>query len=153
MASLNMPLFWGQKYCSEQIDDTSCEKLLTASGTVSPDGAETIFRVQYTNQEAFNVHVEFNEIGWIEHEVQAARKLMQARLRLKLDRGAQELVAISETALRPIETEVILDPMSGDQVIVHQFENQSPLGIRLSPGDVHGLLLRITDAANRARRP
>ena len=127
------------------------ETLLDLRANVHPDGDATSFSIAFTNQRPFKVKVPFEEMAPILNEIRYASNLMVKRQRLKLDRGAEKTMALVEHALKPLHTEIFIDPANGDRVFILLFEDHAPLAIRKSVADVHTTLRNLAEVTARSK--
>lgn len=109
------------------------ESLLSLSGGVDLDGGAATFDVLLTNQPAFRAVIPFGMMPQVMTEIRRASAVMLHRQHLRLDKGAEALLELCETALRPARVEVIVDPRNQDRLIVHQFGDHPPLVFRFDP--------------------
>lgn len=129
----------------------SDEEILTGlHASVSPDGDTVSFFVQYANRPAFKSTVPYNTMAMVSHEVRYAAQLMNYRQRLKLDRGAKAIEELCATALRPQNVEFLVDPHSGDRVVIFQFAENSPLVLRMVADDLTDCLQKLVAINDRS---
>ncbi|RWO22845.1 hypothetical protein [Mesorhizobium sp.] len=126
------------------------ESLLDLRANVHPDGDATSFSIALTNQRPFKLMVPFEEMAPILNEIRYASNLMVKRQRLKLDRGAEKMMALVQHALKPFHTEIIIDPANGDRVFILLFEDHAPLAIRKSVADMHTTLRDLARVTSRS---
>lgn len=122
------------------------EKLIGIEAAVHEDGDATSFAVNYTNHKPFRVHVGIEEIPPILHEIRSAALAMMRIQAMKLDRGKDKLLEIAERALRPIDLQVLIDPLTADRVWVMQFNEHAPLAIRQTPHEIVNAKLLLAQA-------
>lgn len=118
----------------------STEHLLALRSSVDLDGAAADFDLHFTNQAPFRAHIPFDTMPLILTEIRRAAGLMLVRQQFQLDHGAEKLLELCETALRPAHLEVIIDPRNGDRLFIHQFDDHAPIAFRLSPVEVQANL-------------
>lgn len=128
----------------------STEHLLSLRSSVDVDGNAADFDLSFTNQHPFRAHIPFETMPMILTEIRRASALMLVRQQFHLDRGAGKLLELCETALRPANLEIIVDPRNGDRLFIHQFEDHSPIAFRVTPMEVYANLARIAGAMTRA---
>lgn len=126
------------------------EYLMGMRSSVATDGSGTLFDLAFTNQKPFRLLVPFNGMPAIFSEIRHAQVLMIQRQRMHLDRGAEQMLELCETALRPSHLDVLVDPHNGDRLFIHQFEHHAPVAFRVSPVDVMANLAIINLVLSRA---
>ena len=127
------------------------ERLLGLRSAVSPDGDSVSFACHYTHQKPFLVHVTIEEMGPILNEIRTASNIMVTRQRLKVDRGAQKMLELCESALRPVAHDVVIDPLTGDRLFIFQFSDHSPLVIRMTAVETDIGLFKLHEAVRRSQ--
>lgn len=101
-------------------------------GYLDTQGEHVNFEVSYMGRPSFIVNVGLDKVSAVLHEVRYASMIMFHRQRLRLDRGMEKLLELCETAMRPREVEVLPDPSSGDRLLIFQFNDHSPMVLRMS---------------------
>lgn len=127
----------------------STEHLLGIRGGVDLDGGAAHFDVAFTNQTAFRAAIPFNVMPVVLAEIRAASALMLQRQSIHLDRGQEALLSLCETALRPAQVDVLIDPLTGDRIFLHQFFDHAPIALRASPLEHQMHMAAIGDRLNR----
>lgn len=112
------------------------ERLLDLRGSVIDGGDTASFSVAYTNHKPFRVLVDIEEIGPIFNELRHISNQMMRRQKLKLDRGARKMMDLVEHARKPSHVEVLMDPTSGDTILIFLFRDAAPMAIRMTPFDM-----------------
>lgn len=132
------------------IGDGHHERLLALKAEVMPDGSATSFTCCFTNGPAFRVLVGFDEISPIFNTIKQASNLMVNRSRFLPDGGNLRLMELARAALRPADSDVLVDPLTGDRVFIHQFHDHSPIAIRHSIVEIDLLRARYWEAVARS---
>jgi len=113
----------------------TAQRLLALRSKVASDGSATRFTVAVTNIAPFVVKVPFADMANVFAEIRHAQATMARRQNLALDRGAGGLLELCELALRPVRVDFRVDPVTGDILCVHQFDDHAPVALRVSPAD------------------
>lgn len=143
----------GQALCGlveTELVDHDQEKMLGIHGSVSVDGDIADFVVSYKDRAPHNVAVPFAAMGPLYHEVRCAARLMLYRQRLKMDRGAESMMELLETALRPATIEFEIDDTTGDRFMILQFSEHMPLVLRMSQAQIHDALGKLKECVARS---
>jgi hypothetical protein len=127
----------------------STEILRGIRGGVDLDGGTAHFDVAFTNQNAFRGQIPFEVMPLVLAEIRAASALMLRRQQLRLDHGHDTMLALMDTALRPAQVEAIVDPLTHDRIIIHQFYDHAPILFRLSPLELQMNMATIHAAMRR----
>jgi hypothetical protein len=126
------------------------EKLLALKAEVEPDGSATLFTYCFTNGPAFDVMSTLEELAPTQNTICQAANLMVNRSSLAPDGGNSRLLEACAVALEPLHTEFIVDPVTGDRLIIYQFQNHAPLTIRLPIDEVESIRARYLEAIARS---
>lgn len=108
------------------------ERIAGLRGDVDGDGGAASFRVQFTNQRPFRVLIPFAEMPAILHEFRVASAEMVNRQAHSWDGGAEAMMEMCRTALRPSHIDGMIDRRNWDRTYFMQFREHAPLAITLS---------------------
>ncbi|TIW22947.1 MAG: hypothetical protein E5V63_25860 [Mesorhizobium sp.] len=135
---------------TESSDFPKIETFEACQASISPDGDACEFSVKHENRQKSLVCVPFSRIGALYHEVRYATQLMVYRQRLRLDKGMEKLLELCATALRPSTTEVIVEPDTGDRLVIYQFTEHAPFCLRISPVEMDAFIEKLKLASKKA---
>lgn len=122
-------------------------RVLEISTAVAPDGSGAAFNLLLTTGGvAFGV--DHGDLAKMVNTFRAASSQVAARKRYAHDWGRGWLSDLCETAPRPAETTVRIDPRTGDLLILNQFDDQAPIAFRRPMEEAH----RIMESVRRIAR-
>jgi len=122
-----------------EVRSVAQERVSALRGEVYPDGGAASFRVQFTNQRAFRVLIPFAEMPAILHEFRVASAVMVNRQASTVDGGAESMMELCRTALRPVRIEGMIDRRSWERTYIMQFRDHAPLAITLTLAEAQSL--------------
>lgn len=133
-----------------EVRSAASERILGLHASVDPDGDKATFSVHFTNNRPINVDIPIVDMAGVLSELHFASSAMVSRQQFKLDRGADKLLEMCESALRPTAFDVLFDPFTGDRLFVHQFDDHVPIVFRYTPADIERNLARMRAALRLA---
>lgn len=117
------------------------QELLHLRATVHPDGADARFTI-HTTKGQICLTAPLDQIAAAHAEIGSASALMRYRTTMKKDCGEAAFDALLSTALRPVDTAVVIDRATGDRCFVFIFEDHLPIVVRLKPEMANDTLRR-----------
>jgi len=136
-----LPAWVGQPV---EVKRAAHERILGLHATVEPDGDSATFSVHLTNNKPMQVDIPIEDMAGVLSELHFASSAMVSRQQFKLDHGADKLLEMCESALKPIALDVLCDPITGDRLFIHQFDDHVPIVFRVPPFEVERNVAKIT---------
>jgi hypothetical protein len=129
-----------------EVRSNTTERILGLHASVDPDGDKATFSVHFTNNRPVNVDIPLEDMAGVLSELHYASTAMVARQQFKLDRGADKLLEMCESAMRPTAFDVLFDPLTGDRLFIHQFDDHTPIVFRVSANSTERNMAKLAAA-------
>jgi hypothetical protein len=124
------------------------EQLIGLQTKVGPDGSEATITI-HTATGSVDLNIAFDSMAAVQAEIRSASLLMLYRQSMSRDAGAGAVSGLLATALQPEQTDVVIDPKTGDRFFLMHFADRMPIVIRRTAEQLSETL---ADVAIEARR-